>query len=344
MSENPTEKPDGESNSGSGTDTSTTSNTVEPQAAISSDYKVKGEENIGAGAGVLGYNRSTSGSAYGVEGATDSSDDGAVGVFGHTQAGSGGTHGVRGLTASDYTDSSGVRGENTTGGDGAGVEGYNLGQASNEYTFSAPKGVYGQCDDSFGYGVVGHSTGTGNASVGVFGRTESADSPAVWGINNGSGNGMAIEATGYQSISQISVSAYLENAYSVPDSSSQVLAFDALEYSDWSGGKFDTQTGEFTVPAAGKYHVSASCGFQTGFSSGGRISLKIWVDEGGSASTRARNSIGVVHDYPSNVQISKTLDLATDDVVSVYVEQVSGSSQDLESGTAETYITIDKIG
>jgi hypothetical protein len=72
----------------------------DPQAAPSSDYKVRGKKAASSGTGVLGHNTATSGTAFGVEGVTDSTQDGAAGVRGVGTGTSGGIYGVLGLTDS----------------------------------------------------------------------------------------------------------------------------------------------------------------------------------------------------------------------------------------------------
>jgi hypothetical protein len=87
---------------------------------VSTAYKVLGKFSDTSGAGVLGHNTASTGTAYGVEGVTDSSEDRAAGVRGEaTAAGtSGGTVGVHGVsnTDGDFTTATvpaGVLGEAT---------------------------------------------------------------------------------------------------------------------------------------------------------------------------------------------------------------------------------------
>ena len=51
------------------------------QASFSSDYKVLGEKDAPGGAGVVGHNTASSGSSYGVEGATDADADAGNGLI-----------------------------------------------------------------------------------------------------------------------------------------------------------------------------------------------------------------------------------------------------------------------
>jgi hypothetical protein len=343
MTDDPTEKSDADSGTESDeTESQTTDGTVEPQATVSSNYKVKGEDSLGTGAAILGHNTAITGTAYGVEGATDSTDTDAAGVFGQTQAGDGPIHGVRGVTNSGDGDASGVRGENVNSSDGAGVEGYNLKNRSNRDGFTSPTGAYGECDRNYGYGVVGKSTGSGNTSVGVLGYAETASSAAVWAYNfsNGTKNALAIKASGYQEITQVSVSGYLSSTTSVDSDSQTVIAFDAIEYSDWESEQLDTSTGEFTPPAAGKYHVAASLGWKDNFDSGDTFSLEIHVN----GVRKAKNYRAVGATISPNMQVSKTVSLSEGDTVTVEVYHTNGSPRELTVRSDETYVTIDKIG
>ena len=157
------------------------------QTVVSTDYKVRGKKPSSSGTGVLGHNTATSGTAFGVEGVTDSLTDGAAGIRGVGTATSGGIYGVLGLIDSPS---------------GVGV----VGAASDTTPLisfhGGPTGVWGHTDKSgadadvvAGYGVFGYADANSGQTYGVTGRTDSPDGYGVYGIT-GTTAGYAVYADG----------------------------------------------------------------------------------------------------------------------------------------------------
>lgn len=133
------------------------------QAAVSSDYKVRGKKAATSGTGVLGHNTATSGTATGVEGVTESADDTvAAGVRGLATASgtAAATRGVLGISRADSDLGNGIIAN--------GVKGIAEGTGGTS-------GVTGiSPNDSIGTGVFGLARWRG-----VWGRTDSATDGAT---------------------------------------------------------------------------------------------------------------------------------------------------------------------
>lgn len=135
----------------------------------STTWKVLGEIESTSGSGVLGHNTATSGSAYGVEGVTDSTGDGAAGVRGMATSDSGKVWGVEAVTQSRDYPSAAVRARAPMGQFGV-------------YATSASTGIFVDSDRT---GVLADSTTSDGAEF----TTRDGNNDGVVGVNNPSLSG-----------------------------------------------------------------------------------------------------------------------------------------------------------
>ncbi len=144
--------------------------------------KIIGELDDDNGVGVYGANTSGSGTTYGVQGVTDSSDSDAAGVQGEATAPSGTVFGVHGNTNSDHDEAAGVKGYAS---DTFGVWGESDGR----------NGIEGRASSTTWGGVYGEHSATSGLGIGVIGRNKSPDGAAVWADAEDS-DGVAVRAQG----------------------------------------------------------------------------------------------------------------------------------------------------
>lgn len=298
------------------TDVTTTSHT-------SSVWKVLGELADAGATGVLGHNSATSGAGSGVEGVTDSSGTDSAGVRGEATAGSGSTYGVAGYNNStDF--SAAVYGAVTA--------------SSNA---SATNGVYGYDPTENGAGVYGFTDGPGK-TYGVYAHTQSADGYALYADGDSKTEGNH-EITGDQTVGTLGASVYLSTSQTIPDDGRNTVEFDGTVVDDrneWNNsGNY-----VFTCATDGDYHVSTSVEWQGNFPAGTEHNVYVRVN----SSDKARRTQSVDNDTYSGIldeHVCKTLrGLSAGDEIEVQVSQTSGGSEDLGTGEAETYLTVDKIG
>lgn len=129
--------------------------------------KIIGTLDDADGIGIYGENKATSGTATGIEGVSDSSDEGATAVRGETTATSGQTYGVYGTGNSPS--SLGVVGDASAG-------------SLSNMSAGQPVGVIGHTDRSGtdngvvrAFGVFGKASATSGRAHGVYGKTNSDD-------------------------------------------------------------------------------------------------------------------------------------------------------------------------
>lgn len=329
-------------------------------AVVSSDYKVRGKKSAPDGAGVLGHNTATTGTARGVEGVTDSPSRAAAGVHGQATAGSGATYGVDGVTQSSDTGAAGVRG--STSGANRGVVGDAYDTRSNLPTLSSSRAaaIFGRSDKSAGTGVVGWSKN----SDGVHGRSDDSDSSAVFAENTSGGWALEtnteskiggdlnvdndvfvtnnLDVSGHADIRTVGAEVYLANNFTISDSNREVVVWDTVEDDDF--GAYDKSTGIYELPENGDYHVDFMVDWSDSFSAGDTIQYDLRINGGNNGGLSADTTV------PSNMAparcFSKTLyDMVGGVELTVEVDQVSGSSKDIwGSSSQETYWTITKVG
>ena len=332
---------DSESGRGTSTDTETES-TGAPLASPSSDYKVRGKKQATDATGVLGWNTATSGPSYGVEGVTDSGDDGAAGVRGVCTATTGGIYGVLGF--GDTPSAQGVVGAASEavpllgfGGTPTGVWGY-TDKSPNDANVDAAYGVYGQA-----------AAGSGR-TYGVYGTTSSADGYAVYADGDSKTAG-AHEVGGVVS-RQANTTAFLSSQQQIAGNLSNIeVNFDAIVDGtgpDTAGDDFDafdTSNHRYVVPVAGDYRVDVSVAWDSTLPEGTRHDLKIYVNGTNEAHyLRATPSTGgdvhFVHDHGGTVLMG----LSKGDEIQAKVAQNTGSDKFLDPGREKTFISISHVG
>lgn len=312
---------------------------VDDLLAASTDYKVRGKDDIVGGAGVVGYNTASSGESYGVEGVTDSADKNAAGV--RASAPNGGT----GVFASANSNSA-VYGNSFSGQGGsfATVIGSTavLAQAAAQNT--THHGVEGltEATGQSSAGVRGVARGGSGQTYGVYGETASnqADAAGVRGVGNG--DAPAVSASGHVDVSKVGVAAYRLNNQTVPDSTITTVAFDTLENSRDDFGGLDTSTGVYTVQRDGDYHIDFQIKWDSIFEAGDVIRYRLFINgaytNGIDAETYAPNG------SPTRSFSKALLGLSAGDELEVRVSQYSGSDKDIEGGTGRTQLSIHRIG
>lgn len=345
---------------------------------LASTYKVLGELDEAGGAGVLGENSAASNNATGVEGYASATGVTAAtyGVRGVSEAdaqaksgttraipagvrgrttGAGSTHAVEGLAES-------------TG--GRGVFGMAMDDPSelNEPS-NIPVGVFGITDRTNadqgiagGYGVAGIGFATSGTNFGVYGGTNSPDGYGVYGHDR-SGTGSAygvvsegdsktmgnhevtgsIAVDGSQYVGSLGASAYRSTTQTIDSGSFQTVVFDATEADD--RGEFDTNTGTFTCATNGDYRVSTGVMWADLLSGGTAYRLAVTVD--GDDRVRRYQEVDGSSANSSKVtmHVARTLrGLSAGDTIAVQVYQDSGSTKDLDPSSADTWLTVEKIG
>ncbi len=173
-------------------------------------YGLRGESDSTAGTAVSGFATATTGTAVGVSGQTQAAA--GRGLYGEASATNGTGMGVNGLARGNW--GIGVQGEavGATGSSGsttygvygktngdnysAGVYGINTLATS----FGTTYGVYGKSAGSGGVGILGYATSLSGVTVGVFGRS---DSPSGHGgmFTNAAANGIVI--SGYNATKRV---------------------------------------------------------------------------------------------------------------------------------------------
>ncbi len=280
------------------------------------------------GRGLVAAVDASEGRGFGVYASADTEDDGSAGVNGISNASTGVTYGVKGTTFSGDSGAAGVRGIN--GGDGKthGVEGVTYA------TDAGAAGVTGTADASTGqtYGIAGQTKSDHGDAAGVYAENSNA--------------GPAVRAEGHVAVSDVGASAYLGSEVGISDATETKVPFDTKQHDDF--GTFDTSTnpGEFNVPVAGDYHVSATVRWAERLSGQVAHKLHLRVD-GTSVATRSQEVQGSAsYDALVTVHLSKTIYGAQQgETITVAVEQLSSSKKDLAgSSQDQTYVTIDKVG
>ncbi|BCW96836.1 MAG: hypothetical protein KatS3mg018_2318 [Fimbriimonadales bacterium] len=154
-------------------------------ATSGSTYGVYGASASPDGRGVYGIHTATTGTAPGVHGVTDSTSGNAVGVLGVVSSTSPGglSTAVRGIN--NGTGSTGIGVWGSHAGSGWGVYGTSVsgigvyGEAT--ATSGATYGVWGQSASDSGMGVFGEATATSGATYGVYGISDSTSGTGVYG-------------------------------------------------------------------------------------------------------------------------------------------------------------------
>lgn len=342
-------------------------------ASISTDYKVLGEKDAPDGTGVLGHNTATSGPAHGVEGITESGDATAeqAGVYGEATRASGWSYGVHGVTNSENINAAGVRAEATGAAQGLFAESSGNTGAAGVTKDGAESGVFGinNADTntgSTGHGVRGQTDSTGAASAGVYGKatgssgqtygvrgeTPSNDAGAagVYGESSaGSGDAAAIHAEGHVDVTSVGLSAY-RSASAGPQTISsggdlKTVIFDSVWSNRDDFGGLNASTGEYTVGAAGDYHVSSSVEWVARFSGG--VIHKIFISVDGIPVASRYHEVPGASSESSYVHshLCKTLyGLGKGDTITIDVYHEAGVDKDLSYDSESTYVTIDKVG
>lgn len=328
----------------------TTDATAATQAAVSSDYKVRGKQDAPGGTGVLGHNTATSGSSYGVEGvsaADGNADNGSfpAGVRGAT-SGSGIVRGVFG-----EADTQSGRGVVGTANKNSGVQ--------HDVNTGFPAGVWGATDQSTAdsgignaFGVVGQSVATSGTAFGVLGNNTSPKGYGVAGEDvSGSDSAYGVisfgnsktdgdhEITG--SMSAGKTGANIEKTTNQPIAGNRTrttVEFDNAatdHFGGWDGTNY-----EYEFTEAGDYHVDCQVDF-TGLPDGTKLEMWLKTDIGDDFGFDIRR----LARSPSPLHVTRTFfGASAGDSLSVDVAQYDSSSQDITGQYQQTYLTITKVG
>lgn len=331
------------------TSVSTSDRTSVTTSAISSAYKVLGQLDDPTGVGVLGHNTSTTGTAYGVEGVTDSADTEAVGVYGNAAtAASNATFGVVGTTASDHNLAAGVFGD---GSQAIGVRGISAGDDGVfglSYA-SGAAGVYGESKESSGSstngvrgiarsdadgtaGVKGESFATSGATYGVYGSANSADGYGLYSADDA-------RVDGSVSVGSLGAEVTLGTTQTLT-STSEIVRFDTVVTDDLN--EYSTTTGKWTATNAGTYLVTAQIEWNPlNMSAGEGLFINLYLD-GTRVATNFRQSGGSAG--PS-MNLSKTIrNVAAGDTVSVWAQKNSSDDMEIYGDSRYTWFEISRIG
>lgn len=326
----------------SGVSTDSTSD-VEPSSHSSTNWRVLGETSANDGVGVLGHATSGSGVTRGVKGVIDSNTS-------HASA-------VRGDATADAGIVNGVDGRSRGNPDGTGVLGLAV---SDSFTFSPatgfPIGLWGETDRSAAdsgvtnaFGVLGNTHASSGETYGISGANFNSPSGVAvrgWDLH---GDGLGVlakggsktegndEVTGHRSTGMVGVDAYLETDETVQDGTRTTVPFDQTRRDDFTGMN-QSDTGKYTVQAAGDYHVDFTISWADIFS-GDNVDYALlapgyeFIED-------------VEHSSNESIGFSKTVfDMSVGDDIYVEVEQFSGGPMDIDgTGRGDTYMTIHKVG
>lgn len=324
MSDQSGDNSDDDSSSAGGKD-------IQPNA-ISSTYKVRGEDELSDGAGVLGHNTATTGTAMGVEGVTES--DAGTGVRGTTTASSGLVFGVHGSGTSPSA---------------YGVLGTVVSGIFPFFQSGKPMGVRGYTDRSgaqngveAGYGVFGSVVATSGEAYGVYGFTNSSDGYGVYSDGDSKTTGKH-RIDGRLDRGTVGASVGLDNEQSVPGSDETRVAYDKIEFDD---GAWDSTNNEYVVPMDGTYRLDAHVSFDDSFSENTFVSLHIHHFDNGIEQEAINHqeltpASGGSSGYAA--QLSRTVRATKDDTFYVTVYQTDGE-QTLEGLPYRNCFDVTQIG
>ena len=310
-------------------------------ASPSSTYKTRGKITANTGTGVLGHNTSQSGAAYGVEGVTESTDQGAAGVKAVDTGGSPNeTYGLLASTDATVEDAAAVEGRATATGSADAIRGIAKGGGGN--------GVYGIADGNPWYGVYARNeASSGTLAHGLFAETNSLDAPA---IRADSRNEVCIEAegavdaeTGYRGA--IGSSAHLSGSSFQVTNIAQRIPFDTLVADQRS--EFDTDNHWFECAYDGAYVVEI--GLESSTATSGEIWLNMQIDQGNAGSNPAQSQRLRWEFAPEDggalaKTFTKTIyGLLAGNRIYFDIEDSAGSLY-LTDGPSETFMTVRQVG
>jgi hypothetical protein len=302
--------------------------TTSVEAAVSTTYKVVGEDAIGDGTAVLGHNTSASGAAIGIEGVTESSSSGAIGVLANATNGGKGVvatadnnYAIQGATTgftalhaeTDGADWNGIHGRNTaTTGWSWGVRGDTDSADSNAY------GVRGRSMSSSGAakGVGGRTDGGGDGAAGVYGEARDT-SASVYGVHGetSSSNNTAAGVLGESPGSGANGVIGLANVSTPSDRADEAGVYGETE----------------SEPGYGVFGLNAST---SGSYAEGVFGI---TNSGDSAAVTGKNDgggVGVKSDGPLEV-------VGHADITKTGLSAYLSTSQTIDSGTATTTVVFD---
>ena len=147
-------------------------------------------------------------------------------------------------------------------------------------------------------------------------------------------SGVASAASGEEA-----VRAYLGSDTTISNNATTQITLDAESYD--TNNNFDTTTGTYTAPSAGKYLVHWVV-TATGLDDGSRIVCDIDVNNDGSYETQSYESSGV--DANNTGSAVDVLDLSTSDTIAFKVWNDNGSNLTLRGREENTFVTIYKLG
>lgn len=334
---------------------------TEPQAT--GTWKVLGELDTAGATGVVGYNKATTGSGYGVRGKIDSSDTDAAAVKGEATQTTGWTYGVHGVNHSDYLNAAAVRAEATGGATGLFAESAAYTGAAASTKDGAQVGMFGvnNADTSTkgtGYGVRGLTKAVGSGAAGVRGETSAgtgttygvegvttSSDPTAAGVHgkvsSTSGNPAAVKASGHVEVDEVGCMAFMTSYQSVPSAANTVVAYDSTKRDDFGG--FDPATGQYTFQRSGDYVVEFQIDWSASFSSQ-NVDYKLMHN---GAANAPGFFVNHTEDGDPVRSFSKPLwDMNAGESIWVEVYQNSGSDKDIEGHTDyhDTFLSVRRFG
>ena len=145
-------------------------------------------------------------------------------------------------------------------------------------------------------------------------------------------------AAGGGAAALVSASMYRSTAFSLTVGSTVTIPFDTDNFD--ADGITNTSTGEITVSSAGKYQIDARVGLTLSASTE-RFIIQARVNGSPVMNGTDYTSPGA---YPVSLQVGGLVNLAASDVVTIGVNQVSGTARSVNASNLNSFVTIARLG